>query len=132
MESPGRQSKRYQTQRDDPTCKSQETATIRANLKEARRMEKLMKKYGLPPAMLLMGPWPLEDVTGMKAAIAVLDCSLDPGVYEDNVQWDTFRKQMSTVKYLASSSWWFGKLDGCLQKKRMWISNVVSHQFWFS
>jgi hypothetical protein len=112
---------------------SQETATVEANLKEARRMEKSMKKYGLPPATPPMGPWPLEDVTGMKAAIAVLDRSLDPGIYEDNVQWDTFRKQMSTVTNILQAA--VGGLEnsvGAYERKRMWISNVVSHQFWFS
>jgi hypothetical protein len=67
---------------------------VRSNLKEARRMERTMQQYGLPSATPSMGPWPLEDSVGMKAAIAVLDRSLDKGVYEDNVQWDTFRKQM--------------------------------------
>jgi hypothetical protein len=112
---------------------SRETATVKANVKEARRMEKTMKKYGLPPATPPMGPWPLEDVTGMKGAIAVLDRSLDPGIYEDNVQWDTFRKQMSTITNISQAA--VGGLEnsvGAYERKRMWISNVVSHQFWFS
>ena len=96
-------------------------------------MERSMTKYGLPPATPPMGPWPLADVVRMKAAIAVLDRSLDQGVYEDNVQWDTFWKQMSTVTNISQAA--VGGLEnlvGAYEQKRMWISNVVSHQFWFS
>ena len=80
-----------------------------------------------------MGPWPLEDSLGMKGVIAVLDRSLDKGVYEDNVQWDTFRKQMSNVTNISQAG--VGGLEalvGAYERKRMWISNVKSHQFWFS
>jgi hypothetical protein len=52
---------------------SHESLTVGSNLKEARCMERTMKKYGLPSTMPPMGPWPLEDTLGMKAAIAVLD-----------------------------------------------------------
>jgi hypothetical protein len=39
-----------------------------------------------------MGPFPLEDTSGMKATVAVLDRSLHKGNYAEFVQWDTFRK----------------------------------------
>jgi hypothetical protein len=44
-----------------------------------------------------MGPFPLRDECGMKAAIAMLDRSLDPGRYSDQVQHGTFRKVQSTI-----------------------------------
>jgi hypothetical protein len=112
---------------------SRETNTVKTNLKEARRMERTMEKYGLPSATPMMGPWPLEDSLGMKCALAVLDRSLDKGVYEDNVQWDTFRKQMSAVTNISQAA--VGGLEdsvGAYERKRMWISNAKSHQFWFS
>jgi hypothetical protein len=112
---------------------SREGSTVLNNLKEARRMERTMQKYGLPSTTPSMGPWPLSDTLGMKAAIAVLDRSLDKGHYETNVQWDTFRKQMSTVTNISQAS--VGGLEnsvGAYERKRMWISNAVSHQFWFS
>jgi hypothetical protein len=96
-------------------------------------MEKKMKKYGLPSTTPPMGPWPLNDTLGMKAALAVLDLSLDKGIYKENVQWDTFRKQISTVtNILQALVGGLGNLVGAYKRKRMWISNVVSHQFWFS
>jgi hypothetical protein len=96
-------------------------------------MEKTMLKYGLLLVTPPLGPWPLEDSLGMKGAITVLDHSLDKGVYEDNVQWDTFRKQMLTITNISQAA--VGGLEnlvGAYERKRMWISNVVSHQFWFS
>jgi hypothetical protein len=112
---------------------SREKSTVSTNLQEARRMERTMRKYGLPATTPAMGPWPLEDSLGMKAAIAVLDRSLDKGVYEANVQWDTFRKQMSAVTNISQAA--VGGLAnsvGAYERRRMWISSVVSHQFWFS
>jgi hypothetical protein len=92
-----------------------------------------MCKYRLPSTPPPMGPWPLEDTIGMKAAIAVLDRSLDPGVYEANVQWDTFRKQMSTVTNTSQASvGGLGNSVGAYERRRMWISSIVSHHFWFS
>jgi hypothetical protein len=112
---------------------SREKTTVATNLLEARRMERTMGKYGLPATTPPMGPWPLEDSVGMKAAIAVLDRSLDKGVYEENVQWNTFRKQMSAVTNISQAS--VGGLMnsvGAYERRRMWISNAASHQFWFS
>jgi hypothetical protein len=112
---------------------SREKGTVSSNLLEARRMERTMVKYGLPSTTPPMGPWPLSDTIGMKAAIAVLDRLLDKGVHEDNVQWDTFRKQMSAVTNISQAS--VGGLEnsvGAYERRRMWISNSASHQFWFS
>jgi hypothetical protein len=112
---------------------SRETSTVGSNLKEARRMERTMHKYGLPLTTPPMGPWSMEDTLGMKAAIAVLDRLLNPGVYEANVQWDTFWKQKSTVTNISQASvGGLGNSVGAYERRQMWISNVVSHQFWSS
>jgi hypothetical protein len=92
-----------------------------------------MQKYDLPSVTPPLGPWPLEDSVGMKGVIAVLDRSLDKGVYEENVQWDTFRKQMSTITNISQAA--VGGLKnsvGAYERSHMWISDVKSHQFWFS
>jgi hypothetical protein len=44
-----------------------------------------------------MGPFPLDDVFGMKAALRVLERSLDQGWYSNYVQWATFRKARSAI-----------------------------------
>jgi hypothetical protein len=79
-----------------------------------------------------MGPFPLEDVFGMKMAVAVLDRSLDPGLYEQNVQWDTFRRLRSGGTNISQAGV-SGLSDrvGAFESNKLWISKVVTHQFWF-
>jgi hypothetical protein len=80
-----------------------------------------------------MGPYPLEDTFGMKAALVVLERSLDPGKYAEHVQWDTFRKARSAITN-GSQAGVSGLEDtsGAYEKKRMWISKVPTHTFWFT
>ena len=40
-----------------------------------------------------VSPFPLKAAFGMGAAVAVLDKSMDPGRYEDQVHWTTFQKR---------------------------------------
>jgi 3-hydroxyacyl-CoA dehydrogenase len=109
-----------------------EESTVSSNLQEGIRMEKMMERLGMPLANPLMGPFPLEDVFGMKMAVAVLDRSLDPGVYEKNVQWDTFRRLRSGGTNISQAGV-FGLSDcvGAYESNKLWISKVVTHQFWF-
>ncbi len=67
-------------------------------------MEKMTAQLGLPCVTPPMGPWPLKDTLGILAAMAVLDGSLDKGVYEDTVQWDTFRRTMSAVTNISQAA----------------------------
>jgi hypothetical protein len=112
---------------------SRETSTVKSNLKEGMRVERTAFRLGMPSITPPMGPFPLEDVQGMSAAIAVLDRSLDKGVYEDTVQWDTFRRSMSAITNISQAA--VGGLQnsiGAYERKRMWISDSATHQFWFS
>jgi len=56
-----------------------------------------MIRLNLPPMLDLLGSFPLEDIHGMPTAIAVLDRSLDKGLYESQVQWEASRKQRSHI-----------------------------------
>jgi hypothetical protein len=67
-------------------------STVAANMREGVHMEKTVDRLGMPPVTPPMGPYPSTDSVGMKMAIAVLDRSLDPGLYSECVQWDTFRR----------------------------------------
>jgi hypothetical protein len=96
-------------------------------------MEKMSKRFGMSCVTPPMGPWPLEDNLGMKATIALLDRSLDKGVYEETVQWDTFRRSMSAVTNISQAC--VGGLKdsvGAYERNRMFISKVVTHKFWYS
>ena len=82
---------------------SREPTTVRANLSESLRGEKYGERTGMPSVTPEMGPFPLDDTLGMKAAVAVLDRSLDPGLYAEHVQWDTFRKARSCITNISQA-----------------------------
>ena len=112
---------------------SREPNTVSKNLGQLSRMLKTEQRFGFESTTPPIGPFPLEDSLGMKAAIAVLDRSLDAGIYSEHVQWATFRKSMSAISNLTQAS--VGGLKesvGAYQRNKMWISSSVSHQFWFS
>jgi hypothetical protein len=113
---------------------ARENTTVLANLREARRMESsVADRLGLPSITKPMGPFPLSDSFGMSAAIAVLDRSLAPGVYEDQVQWDTFRKVRSTITNITQAGAdGLSDVIGAYERDRLWISKVPTHSFWFS
>jgi hypothetical protein len=69
----------------------------------------------------------------MKMAMVLLDRSLDKGVYEATVHWDTFHRTMSAVTNISQAG--VGGLKdsvGAYKRKRMFISGVVTHKFWYS
>ena len=79
-----------------------------------------------------MGPFPLEDSFGMGAAVAVLDKSMDPGRYEAQVQFSTFRKVRSALTNLGQAGFGgLGDVIGAYERNRTWISAVDTHKFYF-
>jgi hypothetical protein len=109
------------------------TSTVASNLREAMRGEKFATRIGMPSLTPPMGPYPLEDSLGMRVAAAVLDRSLDPGIYDDVVQWETFRRTRSAVTNTTQASvFGLGDSVGAYERRKMWISQVVTHSFWFS
>jgi hypothetical protein len=107
--------------------------TVGANLRAGLRMEKTADEYGMPSIAPPMGPVRLDDSVGMKAAISVLDRSLDPGVYSECVQWGTFRKTRSEITNISQAEVsGLQDLVGAYERKHVWISTVVTHLFWFS
>ena len=112
---------------------SRELPTVRNNLKELNRMRMTEERFGFSCTTPPLGPFPVNDDLGMKAAISILDRSLDKGTYGPNVQWATFRKLMSGVTNTSQASVrGLGDSVGAYERQKMWISSVVSHQFWFS
>jgi hypothetical protein len=112
---------------------SWESSSVSASLREAIRMEKMTSRFGMPCITLPLGPWPLEDKLGMKVATAVLDRSFDKGVYKATVQWDTFRRQMSAVTNISQAAvGGLGNSVGAYERNKMFISEAVTHKFWFS
>jgi hypothetical protein len=102
-----------------------ETSTVNKNLNGAKRQERTNSRLRMPSGTPPMGPFPVRDVAGMQAAIDILDGSMDPGKYAEFVQWETFRNvPQAGVGGLEN-------LIGAYERKKMWISSVVTHTFWF-
>jgi hypothetical protein len=60
------------------------------------RVLQIYHELGLEkPPVPMLGPWPVEDKFGMGAAIVLLKHSLDPGVTETTVHYNTVRKMKS-------------------------------------
>lgn len=111
---------------------SRATSTVGNNLREARRGERFADRLGLGSITPPLGPFPLEDVFGMKTAIMILDRSLDPGLHEEFVQWDTFRTARSAVTNISQAgATGLSDVVGAYERNRVWISKVPTHSFWF-
>ena len=114
---------------------SREASTVQANLRGAVRSWKTKDKFSLRENSLfpIMGPHPLKDDFGMAVSISILDRSLDPGKYEEHVQWATFRKSRTTL-----TNMWQASLEGLKDqvgaygKHKTWISSCPTHQFFFA
>jgi hypothetical protein len=114
---------------------SRETSAVENNLREVLRGErKSARRFRFPGSTAIppMGPYPLSDTFGMKSAMVVLERSLDPGKHATYVPWDTFRKYRSAITNGAQAGV-SGLEDtiGAYEKKRVWISKVPTHTFWF-
>ena len=112
---------------------SRASSTEKGNLNEGKWGYRFVTRMNAPCLVPEMGPFPLADTMGMMTAAAILDRSLDPGITEEHVQWDTFRGARSFVTN-ASQAGVAGLSNsvGAYERNRMWISSVVTHSFWFS
>jgi hypothetical protein len=79
----------------------------------------------------LMGPIPLDDSLGMWVIlVAVLDGLLDKGTYDDFVQWETFQHtHLAVINILQAGLFSLGAYVGTFERRKMWISQVVTHSF---
>ena len=112
---------------------SRASSTEKGNLNEGKWGYRFVTRMNAPCLVPEMGPFPLADTMGMMTAAAILDRSLNPGITEEHVQWDTFRGARSFVTN-ASQAGVAGLSNsvGAYERNRMWISSVVTHSFWFS
>jgi hypothetical protein len=113
---------------------SRELGTVSFNLWEAIRMERAAAvRLGMPSMTPRMEPWPLEDSLGMATVLALLDRYRNKGIYEDTVQWDTFRRTMLTVTNIYPAT--VGGLEdsvGAYKHNQISILGSVMHKFCFS
>jgi hypothetical protein len=75
---------------------SQEPSTVSQNLGKINRALQIAHELGmLNPPLPSFGPWKLEDEFGAGAAVIMVKHSMDPGVTESTVQFETVRKMKS-------------------------------------
>jgi hypothetical protein len=111
----------------------QASSTVGSNLRAGMWSERTTGRLNMPSLTPPMGPFPLMYSLGMSVAIAVLDRSLDPGNYDDFVQWETFRRSRSCVTNISQAGvFGLGESVGAFERRKMWFSQVVTHSFWFS
>jgi hypothetical protein len=95
--------------------------------------EMISERLGMPSLTPPMGPFPLDDSLEIRIAVAVLDRSLDPGTYDDFAQWETFRRGRSAVTNISQAGLYgLGALVGAYERRKIWISDVLTHSFWSS
>lgn len=113
---------------------SREPSTVRGNLLQAKRLATLEDEMGVDCSTPPMGPFPLEDVQGIKAAILVLRRSRDPGKYEEFVQPATYRGIATVITNISRASVdSIGETMMFNEKYRTaWSSSAPSHRMWFS
>jgi hypothetical protein len=84
---------------------SREPTTIGHNLSKVNRVLQISHELGLDkPPVPRLGPWPVEDKFGMGAAVVLLKHSLDPGLTETSVQYNTLQKMKSAFVNLYHAS----------------------------
>jgi len=116
----------------DAFWKSESSAVLH-NCQQINRCLKTADELGLPQLLPPMGPFPPDDALGMKAALAVLDKSLDKGACEATVQWATFRRMRSAItNFYQASAEGLGDRVGACEKTKTWITGSTMFGFFFS
>jgi hypothetical protein len=82
-----------------------EPKTVAGTLREARRGLRIASSLGFRNKLFTpLGPYPLEDSFGMRAAVVMLEVSLNPGINDDTVQYGTVRKFRSAFSNIHKAS----------------------------
>lgn len=84
---------------------SRESGTVKNILGTLRKGKNLSEELGLIPVTLEVGPWPVEDNSGMQVAIELLRASQKKGKNDVTyVQFDSIRKLRSAYASVFQSS----------------------------
>ena len=72
---------------------SRSPGTISGSLTGLRKIIRTAQEFDMSPSIEPIGPWPVEDVQGMRLAITILRASQEPGRNDPSyTQFDTIRK----------------------------------------
>jgi hypothetical protein len=118
----------------DSFC-AREEGTVKGNYGYAKSMAQKAAVLGIPASKFFpaMGPWPLEDTFGMGIAMVTLFRSLDKGINEDTIQYNSTRKFQSVY-----SNIWGASLEGdkgsiaVKDTVKMYTSDCPTNKQWYS
>ena len=109
------------------------TSTVRNNTNGIKKYWKLsFDTLGINESLPKMGPFPIKDLWGMRTAVTILQRTLDPGRYQDTIQFDTARKLRSVF-----SNCWGSSLhtltQGVMAKETMktYVTECPTFCLWF-
>jgi hypothetical protein len=113
---------------------SRETSTVTGNYQAAKKIAEKARSVEMPRDELFprMGPWRIEDSSGMGIAVCVLLRTLDRGINEPTIQFGTARKFRS-----AFSNIWGASLEGdqnavaVRDMTKMHQTNCPTNKAWF-
>ena len=113
---------------------ARERSTVQGNLNKCKRYVKIQFRFEIETSALTqLGPWPFEDVWGMRYACAIVMRSLEGGKNAKTLQFGTIRKlRIFASKYchagVSGSGPTFMSDDGLSAR----ISNSPTNSLWFT
>jgi hypothetical protein len=111
---------------------SREPSTVARNASQARTMEDLGDALGFDAVAPPMGPFPLDDTFGMKIACVTLMKSLDPGKWENTVQYATARRMRSVFSNLFHASYQGESMSVmAYETQKMFTTPCPTYGYWY-
>lgn len=112
---------------------SREPSTVSGNLGLARKMEKIgRERFGFTSVSPALGPFPLEDSFGMRAACVLLRRSLDPGRHERFIQFATARRIRSAFSNVYHASREMSSIAAmAYQSTKTYSTDCPTYGYWF-
>jgi hypothetical protein len=113
---------------------SRESSTVAANFRGSKRLQEIGDSVGILSVCPPMGPYSVEDTSGMGVAVCILLRSLDPGRTEDTIQFSTARYLRSVFSnvYHASAEHQTGMAVMAQGTAKTYVTDCPTYGYWFS
>jgi hypothetical protein len=110
-----------------------EPTTVSKNYAQAQRAIQFALSLGISDPFPNMGPFPLSDTFGMKAACVMLLKSLGIGKYAPTVQFATMRKMRSTFSNIfhASAGGYSSAMVMAKDTRKLMVTECPTYGVWF-
>jgi hypothetical protein len=95
-------------------------------------MEKIGEEIGLDSVAPRMGPFPVEDMFGMKIACTILHWTLDPGKHKDHIQFAMARKIWSANSNVYHASKMMKEVTVmAFETNKLYKTTCPTYGYWF-